>query len=238
MVVHAQVVAVSSSSRVTVAAASACVVCALATVLIGLAGLFGVQSASSTAEALAQDELATTTMTARLAHEIDLAHAGGQVALTADGPRTRATAQTVLYDEQMPGRRGPPHEVPPAAPERPAARARGHRDAGRRVGDDADGAEQHQGHGSSTDRRRPPRRLRPAGPAPAGALRGGDQGREGGAGGVGHHQPSDPVGHRGRRHAAGAGLHRVRRAAEQTAAPNHGAGQEPGGVRRHPAAGR
>ena len=92
----------SPSSKVTVAAASASLVCAVATVLIGLAGLLGVQAASATARSLAQDELATTTLTGRLAHDIDLAHASGQSALSAAGPRTRTEAADRLFNRQMP----------------------------------------------------------------------------------------------------------------------------------------
>jgi diguanylate cyclase (GGDEF)-like protein len=92
----------SPSSRVTVAAASASAVCTVATLLIGLAGVLGVQEASSTTQALAHDELATTTLTGRLAHDIDVVHASGQSAVSAAGPAGRAAAADVLFDRRLP----------------------------------------------------------------------------------------------------------------------------------------
>jgi diguanylate cyclase (GGDEF)-like protein len=89
------------SSRVTAVAAYACVVCALAAVVIGTVGMLGVREASSTARALARDELTTTSLTARLTHAVDVAHASGEQKIlstrSADGPGSQ-----VLYDEQIP----------------------------------------------------------------------------------------------------------------------------------------
>jgi diguanylate cyclase (GGDEF)-like protein len=92
----------NASSRVTAAAAYACVLCALAAVLVAGLGVLGVRAAASTGRSLAGDELATATLTAGLTHQVDSVYATALTTSLAASPTARAAGAHDLYDRRIP----------------------------------------------------------------------------------------------------------------------------------------
>ncbi len=92
----------SLSSRVTMVVAYCLLFCALATAVIGGLGVIGVRAATSSETQLTTDELATATLTARLAHEIDGAYAAGQATALSSDKVLRMARAGDLRNTQIP----------------------------------------------------------------------------------------------------------------------------------------
>lgn len=85
----------SLATRISAGVWATCVFFALVVCGIGAVGIAGVQAATHNGEAIASDQLATSTATARFSRDVDLAHATGQaLALTSSrAGRDRLTQQ-------------------------------------------------------------------------------------------------------------------------------------------------
>ncbi|MEP7091242.1 MAG: hypothetical protein ABI776_14175, partial [Nocardioidaceae bacterium] len=70
--------------------------------VIGGLGIAGVVSATDASAGLAADEVATATITAQLAHEVDAAYADGQAVVLAPGASSRAGLESRLYNQRLP----------------------------------------------------------------------------------------------------------------------------------------
>jgi diguanylate cyclase (GGDEF)-like protein len=90
------------SSRVTSGVVYACAVFALAVVIVGALGMWGVQSATNVGRDLNSDELRSAVVTSRLGLQLDAVYANGQ-RLAAQGlPSRRGRLAAALYDNQIP----------------------------------------------------------------------------------------------------------------------------------------
>lgn len=89
------------ASRVTSGVAYACFAFALAVLIVGALGMWGVQSAIDVGRDLNRDELRSAVITSRLGLQFDAVYANGQ-RLAQSHPSNRGQLATTLYDYQIP----------------------------------------------------------------------------------------------------------------------------------------
>ncbi|CAN5655863.1 diguanylate cyclase [soil metagenome] len=93
-------------SRLGVVVGACCLFCAVVAAFIGGLGIAGVVSATNTSANLADDEVATAIITARLAHELDAVYADSQAVQLSPGPAARAQLVSRVYNEEVPAVEG------------------------------------------------------------------------------------------------------------------------------------